>query len=126
MHRGIEIDIHLTPGLKNENFIAEALGNLAAFRLQKERDEPLQWQVIRVDETQHHHYRLVVRHPERALDLGLSHALKKMLDDLSNESEEELSQRFHRAKTEGLTPIPLRRVHESPDLWQDDFWNHLG
>lgn len=126
MHRGLEIDLHLTPGLKNDNFIAEALGNLAAYRLQQERGEPLQWQVLRVEESHRHHFRLVVRHPARPLDLGLSHALRKTLDDLSQESEEELSRRFHDAKKEGLKPVPLRHIRESPDLWQDDFWNHLG
>ncbi len=126
MHRGLELDLHLSPGLAHENFVAEALGNLAAFHLQKERNEPLEWQVLRVAEAQHHHFRLVIRHPDRALDIGLSHALRKTLDDLSNESEEELNRRFHRARAEGLKPVPLRHVHESPDLWQDDFWNHLG
>ncbi len=126
MHRGIEIDLHLTSNLRNENFVAEALGNLAAYRLQQERNEPLQWQVIRVDESHHHHFRLIVRHPERPLDIGLTHALKRMLDELSHESEAELSKRFHEARARGLQPTPLRHVHESPDLWQDDFWNHLG
>lgn len=126
MHRGIEINLHLTAGLKNENFVAEALGNLAAYRLQQERGETLQWQVLRVEESHHHHFRLVVRHPTRPLDLGLTHALKRTLDDLSNESEEELNRRFHEAKSKGLTPSAIRHVHESPDLWQDDFWNHIG
>ncbi len=126
MHRGIEIAIHFTSGLKNENFVAEALGNLAAFRLQKERGEPLEWQVVRVEESHQHHFRLVIRHPSRALDLGLTHAVKSTLDDLSKESEAELSRKFHDAKSHGLAPVPLRRVHESPDYWQDDFWNYLG
>ncbi len=126
MHRGLEIDLHLSHGLKNENFVAEALGNLAAYELQRQRGEPLQWQVLRVEESHHHHFRLVVRHPARPLDIGLSHAIRKALDDLSDESEEELSRRFHEARAQGLVPTPLRHIHESPDLWQDDFWNHIG
>jgi hypothetical protein len=126
MHRGLEIGIHLSPGLKDENFVAGALGNLAAFQLQQERGETLQWQVLRVEEPQHHHFRLVIRHPARVLDLGLAHALKKTLDDLSNESEEDLKRRFQDAQDKGLSPVSLRHIQETPDLWQDDFWNHLG
>jgi hypothetical protein len=126
MHRGIEIGIHLKPGLRNDNFVAEALGNLAAYRLQEERGEALEWQVLRVEESHRHHYRLIVRHPSRVLDLGLAHALKNALDTFSNESVEELSQRFHEAKAHGLKPVALRHVHESLDLWHDDFWKHLG
>ena len=112
--------------MKNENFVAEALGNLAAYRLQRERNEPLEWQVLRVEESHHHHFRLVVRHPERPLDLGLSHALKRTLDELSAECEEGIRRRFHEATAAGLKPVPLRHLHEAPDLWQDDFWNHIG
>lgn len=126
MHRGIEVDLHLARHVRNENFVAEAIGNLAAFELQEERGEPLQWQVVRVEEAHHHHFRLVIRHPARALDLGLAHAVHITLDRLSEESEEELGRQFREAKAHGLTPVPLRHVHEAPDLWQDDFWNHLG
>lgn len=126
MYRGIEVNLHLAPGLKNENFVAEALGNLAAYQLQQTREEPLQWQVIRVEESHQHHFRLVVRHPERVLDVGLTHALRKTLDELSRESEDELRRKFHDTMKKGLSPVALRHVHESPDLWQDDFWNHLG
>lgn len=126
LHRGLEINIHLSPGLANENFVAEALGNLAADRLQRERYEPLQWQILRVELPQTHFFRLAIRHPERALDLGLTHALKNALDELSALSVEDLSRRFHDAQAKGLSPVPLRHVHETPDLWQDDFWRHLG
>lgn len=126
MHRGVEVAIHLAPGLKNENFVAEALGNLAAHHLQKERDEPLEWQVLRVEEAGRHHYRLVVRHPDRVLDLGLAHALRASLERYSHESVEELARRFRTAQEHGLRPVPLRHIRESPDLWQDDFWRHLG
>ena len=126
MERGLEVDIHLTPGLQNENFVAQALGNLAAHRLQSERGEPLQWQVLRVEEGHHHHFRLVVRHPTRALDIGLHHQLKRTLEELSRESETELEARYHRAVKEGLKPQPLRHLREAPDLWQDDFWKWFG
>ena len=126
MHRGLQIDLHLTPGLTDENFIAEAIGNLAAYRLQQERRETLAWQVLRVEGTGAHHFRLVIRHPDRLLDVGIEHDLKRRLDLLSNETVESLRHRFEKAEREGLKPAPLRHVHESADLWQDDFWNWFG
>lgn len=116
----------MRPGLTDENFIAEAIGNLAAFRLRRERGETLDWQVVRVDGTNNHHYRLVIRHPDRVLDLGLAKDLKRLLDTLSDETIDELHRRFEVAKREGLKPVPLRHVHETPDFWQDDFWNWMG
>jgi hypothetical protein len=126
MHRGLEIGLHLRPGLADENFVAKAIGNLAAFRLQQERGETLAWQVLRVDVSGAHHFRLVIRHPERVLDLGLGHDLRRWLDSLSDESVEDLRRRFEVAEREGLKPVELRHVHESADFWQDDFWNFLG
>lgn len=126
MHRGLEVGIHLSPGIQNENFVAEVLGNLVAYRLQKERHEPLVWQVIRVEEGGKHHFRLVLRHPDRVLDIGLTQALRRSLEDLSREDVAELGQRFEVAKVEGLMPVPLRHLREEPDLWQDDFWNWIG
>lgn len=82
--------------------------------------------MLRVEEPHRHHFRLVVRHPDRAIDFGLTHALRRSLNDLAYESEEKLSRRYHDARNDGPTPVPLRHVHESPELWQDDFWNHLG
>ncbi len=125
-HRGLEIDLHLKPGLADEGYIAEAIGNLAAFRLQQERGESLAWQVVRVEGSGAHHFRLVIRHPERVLDVGIGHDLKRLLDSLSDETVEELRRRFDHAKREGLKPVPLRHVHESADFWRDDFWNWLG
>jgi hypothetical protein len=125
-HRGLEIGLHLRPGLPDENFIAEAIGNLAAFRLQEGRGERLEWQVLRVEGSGEHHFRLVIRHPDRALDLGLTPDLKRRLDSLSNESVEELRQRFEEAQKEGLKLAPLRHVRDSVDFWQDDFWNWFG
>ena len=83
MHRGLEIGRHLRPGLANEEFVAEAIPNLAAFRLQQERGEPLVWQMLRVELSGSHHYRLVIRHPDRLLDLGI--ALDRAVDDRSEE-----------------------------------------
>ncbi len=126
MNRGIEIGLHLRPGLSDESFVAQAIGNLAAFRLQQERRETLAWQVLRVEGSGDHHFRLVIRHPERVLDVGIGHDLKRLLDSLSDESVEELRSRYDAAQREGLKPVNLRQVHESVDLWQDDFWNWMG
>ncbi len=127
MHRGVEVGIYLRPGLEDDNFVARALGNLAAFRLQTERKEPLTWQVLRVQGSGgHHHYRLVVRHPERVLDLGFRSALEAILKDLSNESVAELRQRLAVAERAGLVPVALRPVALEVDYWRDDFWNWLG
>lgn len=127
MHQGVEVGIYLRPGLEDDNFVAKALGNLAAFRLQTERKEHLDWQVLRVQGSGgHHHYRLVVRHPERALDLGFGAALEAILKDLSNESVEQLHERLDTAERSGLSPVPLRPVHEEVDYWRDDFWKWLG
>ena len=126
MARGITVEIHLTPGLHEEAFVAEALGNLASFELGRERSEQLRWQVLRVTGEGGHHFRLVLNHPDRILDVGLEHALRRKLDTLSRSSLDELRARLHRAEGEGLHLIPLRTVHESVDYWNDDFWNWMG
>jgi hypothetical protein len=127
MGRGLEVGIHLRAGLANEDFIARALGNLAAFRLQRDREEPLEWQILRVEGSPgQHHIRLVIRHPERMLDLGLKGNLSAILDQLSEETPEGLAHRLTEAEAEGLRPLPLRTIHEPVDYWRDDFWNWLG
>jgi hypothetical protein len=126
VHRGLEIGLHLKPGLANENFIAEAIGNLAAYELQRERAETLAWQVLRVEESGGHHYRLVIRHPDRVLDIGITRDVKRLLDSLSDETIEELRARFDEARRSGLKPSPLRHIRESVDFWRDDFWNWMG
>jgi hypothetical protein len=127
MTKGLEVGIHLRPGLPDENFVARALGNLAAFELGRARKETLQWQVLLVDTSPgQHHVRLVVRHPERVLDLGIHEHLSKILRDLSDETHEQLAQRFADAQANGLTPVPLRRISEPVDFWRDDFWNWIG
>jgi hypothetical protein len=126
MHRGVEVDIGLRPGLSNDTFVAEALGNLAAFELARRRNERLAWQVLRIETSGGHHFRLVVRHPERALDLGFAHELGANLRSLSTLAVEELRARFTAAQRDGLSPVPLRHLRESVDLWRDDFWNWLG
>lgn len=126
MHRGLDVEFHLRPGLTDENFVAEAIGNVAAFRLRQTRGEALTWQVVRVEGAQSHHFRLVVGHPDRMLDLGIGHDLKRLLDDLSNETTDELRKKLQAAEREGLRPTRLRHVHESVDFWKDDFWNWLG
>ena len=126
MKQGIEVGIHLRPALEDEEFVASALGNLAAWQLAAKRNEHLEWQVLRVDGTGRHHYRLVIRHPQRLLDLGARSDLSGILDDLSNEGVAELHRRLSTAKMEGLHPVALRRVREERDFWQDDFWNWIG
>lgn len=126
MKRGLEVGIHLRPGLPEETFVAGALGNLAGFELQRERNEPLDWQILRVEGTDQHHYRLVIHHPERRLDVGLERTLAGILDRLSSETVEELRARLKDAESQGLKPVALRHVAEEVDYWQDDFWNWIG
>ena len=127
MHRGIEVGIYLRPGLVDDNFVAQSIGNLAAFRLAADRHERLEWQVLRVEGTgSRHHYRLVLRHPERLLDIGFRSELERTLNDLSNESVDRLYDRLRTAERDGLRVVPLRHVHEEVDFWEDDFWNFIG
>ena len=111
MERGLEFDLRLAPGHRHETFFAQALGSLAVDRFQSERGEPLQWQVLRIDEWHLHHFRLVVRRPTWLLDLGLHHQVRRTLEDLSREDEEELAARFRReasttATTTAMATIP--------------------
>lgn len=126
MSRGIDVGIYLRSGLDNDNFIAAALGNLAAWRLGIDRKERLEWQVFRVEGSAHHHYRLAIRHPERALDLGAKPDLARILDDLSNEDVDALRGRLKTAEANGLRAVPLRTIAQEVDFWQDDFWNFIG
>ncbi len=127
MHRGVEIGVFLQPHLHEEEFVARALGNLAAYRLQQERKEPLEWQVLRVQTSEHqHHYRLVVRHPEHVLDPGFRKDLEKILSELSDETEEQLRGRLEAAEREGLKPQAVRHIREDVDFWEDKFWEYIG
>ncbi len=127
MHRGLEVGIHLRPGLPEESFVAQALGNLAAFRLATRRRERLEWQVLRVEGSGgSHHYRLVLRHPDRLLDVGFRAEFEAILADLSNESVDQLRGRLAAAEKDGLRLVPLRHVREEVDFWRDDFWTYLG
>jgi hypothetical protein len=126
VNRGIEIGIHLKPGLHDDDFVARAIGNLAAYRLQQDRGERLEWQVLRVDGSSSHHFRLVVRHPDRALDVGIRRGLFRIIKDLSDETLDQLRERFRHALRDGLKPVPLRHVKEDINFWQDDFWNYIG
>ena len=127
MHRGIEIGIFLQPKLRDEGSVAHALGNLAAWRLQKDRNETLEWQVLRIRTSkQQHHYRLVIRHPARVLDLGIRKELSEILQRLSEEGHDQLLRELRDAEREGLKPVPLRPVTETVDFWQDNFWEAIG
>lgn len=126
MRKGLDVGIHLRPGLPDEGFVAFALGNLAAYDLGAKRHERLGWQVLRVEGTHDHHYRLVVRHPERWLDVGFERDLAGILDRLSDETVDDLRARLRSAQAAGLNPVALRTVQEEVDFWQDDFWNWIG
>jgi hypothetical protein len=126
MHRGVEIGLYLRRDLTDDNFVAGALGNLAAFGVANARKERLDWQVLRVNATRGHHYRLLLRHPDRVLDLGFKTDIERILGELSDESVEQLRNRLSAAERAGLTVRPLRVVHEEVDFWKDDFWNWLG
>ncbi len=126
MARGLEVDIHLVPGLHDEGFVAEALGNLAADELGRARGERLQWQVLRVTGAGGHHYRLIVRHPDHLLDVGLGRALRTTLSRLARFTPAKLHLELDRARAAGLQLVRLRTVHETVDYWHDDFWNWIG
>ncbi|MHB8351073.1 MAG: DUF2004 domain-containing protein [Thermoplasmata archaeon] len=127
MSRGIEVAIHLTPGPTDTDAIAASLGNLAAYRLGRLRGETLQWQILRVVESDgKHFYRLVVRHPERILDIGIHAGLAKILDEVSTHSPEQLAEALRAAEAEGLRVVPLRTIRYEVDYWRDDFWNWIG
>ncbi len=127
MHRGVEIAIYLQPHLRDEDSVARALGNLAAYSLSQERREPLAWQLLRVQTSEHqHHYRLIVRHPDRVLDPGFRTDLEGILSKLSDESEEQLRESFAAAEHEGLKAQPLRHLREPVDFWEDRFWEYVG
>ncbi len=123
MTRGFELDIGLRPGLADENAVAVALGNLAAAELQRERKEPLEWKLVRVEEVSgRHHFAILVRHPARLLDVGIHAQLRRILEGLSPLTEEDLRSRFERAKAAGLHPIPLTETEEQADYWLDEDW----
>lgn len=123
MSRGFELDIGLRPGLSDENSVAIALGNLAAADLQRERKEPLEWKIVRVEEVGgDHHFAILVRHPKHLLDIGIHPQLKRILESLSPLSENELQSRFEEAKSKGLRPIPLTETQEQVDFWLDKDW----
>ena len=127
MHRGVEVGIFLTPSIEDENSVAEALGNLAAYRLAEQRRERLLWQVLRVKTSSaQHHYRIVLRHPDRALDIGFKADLGSILKELSDLTVRQLHDQLLAAERAGLQLVKLRRVEENVDFWRDDFWNFIG
>ncbi|MGI0053746.1 MAG: DUF2004 domain-containing protein [Thermoplasmata archaeon] len=127
MARGIEVAIHLTPGPTDTDVIAGRLGNLAAFRLGRHRGEALQWQVLRVVESDgKHFFRLIVRHPDRVLDIGIHRDLARLLEEISSDSPEQLEAAVRVAESEGLKRVPVRTIRYEVDYWRDDFWNWIG
>lgn len=126
MSEGVELNLELVEGTANEDFIAVAIGNIASFRLSRERNERLQWQILRVDEKGHHYFRLILRHPEKPLDIGLKHELEAEMKRLSSLDAETIRREYDTCLKDGLQPSKLRHVTEHPDTWNDDFWNWLG
>jgi len=127
MHRGVEVGIFLRPGIDDDNAVAEALGNLAAFRLAGVRRERLLWQVLRIQTSSaQHHYRVVLRHPDRILDTGFRSDLGRILGELSDLTEDALRDELRAAERAGLQVVKVRRVEEDVDFWRDDFWNFMG
>lgn len=127
MSRGIEVAIHLTPGLADADAIATDLGNLSAYRLSQQRGEPLEWQILRVVESDgQHFYRLIIRHPQRMLDVGIHSDLGRILDEVSKSPPSQLREAVRAAQSEGLRRVPLRTIHYEVDYWRDDFWNAIG
>ena len=126
MHRGVEAELYLRPGLAEDNFVAMALGNLAGRDLAAARHERLVWQILRVELTHQHHFRLLIAHPDRRLDLGIKEDLKGILGRLSDLTVEALHAELDRARAGGLEVVPLRTVHEVVDFWQDNFWTAIG
>lgn len=126
MHEGVTLDLQVERGTPDEEFVAVAVGNAAAFRLSQERKESLQWQILRVEGGHDAHYRLVLMHPDRSVDIGLRHSLEKKLDMLSSLGLDGLRREFEECKRQGLVPVRLRHVRENYDTWSDDFWNWLG
>jgi hypothetical protein len=127
MSRVVAVGIHLVPNLPEEDFVASAIGNLAAFALERKRKEKLQWQVLRVEESQgKHYYRLVIRHPERVLDLGIRRDLARILDGLSSRGSEILRADYEAAKAQGMRTVEIRSVAADVDYWEDEFWGWIG
>lgn len=126
MHEGITLDMQVQRGTTDEEFVAVAIGNSAAFNLSRDRNEKLQWQILRVEGGHQAHYRLVLRHPDKAVDIGLKHSLERELDRLSSLGIDGLRKEFEECKKQGLAPVKLRHVRETFDTWNDDFWNWLG
>ena len=124
--RGLEVGLYLRDGVTDPDSIALELGNLAAFELASEREELLLAQVFRVTVGRSHHYRIALRHPSRRISRGLSAALARKLEELSNEPEGRLHRRFVVAQRHGLRPSRLRRIREPADFWQDELWTAFG
>ncbi len=82
--------------------------------------------MLEVEGTRAHHFRLVLRHPTRLLDVGFKSALSATLDRLSAHAVDQLRGELRAAEAAGLHPLELRRVPEEVDFWRDDFWNWIS
>ena len=121
--KGIELSFGLAPGLQDEDAVAQALANLAGWELSRIRKERLEWRILRVVEVgQGHHFLLLLRHPDRTFDFGLSGALKQELEVLRMLSEPDLMARFAAAFTQGLRPQAVEVQREKADYWLDEDW----
>jgi hypothetical protein len=125
--RGVELGIHLVPGLDNDDAVAEALGNLAPYSLAQERHQTFEWQVLRVQEPSGgHHYRLVLRRPNSLTRFGLRKALIGSLNQWAVKTPQALSSALEDAVRSGLRVVPLREVDQEVDYWADEFWVWWG
>ncbi len=126
MTDGLAIDLTVREGTKEEEFVAVAAGSSAAFTLGRERNEDLEWQILRIEGGHQARYRLIVRHPEKKLDLGLKHALEKKLDSISGMNLDDVRKLYEKCMKQGMKQTRLRHVKEKQDIWSDNFWNFIG
>ncbi len=127
MHRSLEFGICLRAGIRDERIIAQAFGNLAASRLQRERNEKLEWHVLGADTSlSRRHFRLVIRHPQRVLDRGRQRNLSELHEQLSDGTPDELARLLSESEARGPRQIPVGTIHEAVDFWQEDLWKWLG
>lgn len=117
MDLGLTVDFDVDDPSPAGVATAQALANLAVFNVGQVRHEGLDWQILGSEARLAGPYRLVVRHPERRLDLGLKHDLFREIGRLQELSREQLEQVLLEAVDRGLTLHPLRRLPPGANPW---------